>query len=52
MARVGCPILGPPFPKSAIFLSLIFLSDPYLDFVHSEIGARADLRMDKVTFNC
>src|SRR5262245_29932543 len=23
-----------------------------LDFVHSEIGARADLRMDKVTFNC
>src|SRR5215510_9542973 len=23
-----------------------------LDFVHSEIGARAGLRMDKVTFNC
>src|SRR5262249_9605259 len=23
-----------------------------LDFVHSEIGASADLRMDKVTFNC
>jgi hypothetical protein len=23
-----------------------------LDFVHSEIGASADLRMDKVPFNC
>ena len=33
MSRVGCPILGSPFPKSVIFLSPIFLSFIFLSFI-------------------
>jgi len=29
-----------------------FAMSAKLDFIHAEIGASADLRMDKVTFNC
>jgi hypothetical protein len=35
-----------------ILAILLFQNITQLDFVHSEIGARADLRMDKVRFNC
>jgi hypothetical protein len=31
---------------------MLYKTLSFLDFVHSEIGASADLRMDKVTFNC
>jgi len=45
-------ILLPTDLQNGLFPEKFLMSGPELGFVHFEIGARADLKMDKATFNC